>query len=63
MTKYVTQPEPAKAWCDPYPISQSIVHPTVMVAPPIDTKLLDQDGRRLYRVPDEIGFVPRRTRD
>jgi hypothetical protein len=34
-----------------------IGHPQVFVSEPIKTGIIDLEGRDLYRLPDEIGFL------
>lgn len=63
MSRYIMANDAPKADdnTDWYPMpAQTMVHPSISVGPPIDTGLLDQHGRKLYRIPDEIGFMPRR---
>jgi hypothetical protein len=59
MSRYVAVRQPPEAEWD-WSVPPTIVHPTVSVGPPVDTGLLDAQGRRIYRIPDEVGFVPRR---
>lgn len=63
MSRYVMRANPPTKsdwwWDQPSP-PHTITHPQISEGPPIDTGLLDADGRKIYRCPDEIGFLPRR---
>lgn len=60
MPRYlVVRPATEARWDDPV---VPLGHPTVFVCDPVDTGLRDHDGNRIFRTPDEIGFVPRRER-
>jgi hypothetical protein len=63
MTRYVTEMrKPPKAdWMDAV-VVPTLVHPVVSVGPPVYTGLLDRNGHRILRVPNEVGFVPRREK-
>lgn len=56
MPRYATMP-PAADIGDPVP-APALPHPLAYVTEPIKTGLLDQSGRDIYRMPDQIGFLP-----
>lgn len=57
MARYVTQAtaRPQRMFYgDPAP---PLPHPTVYVGEPVDTGLIDPNGNKIMRVPDQIGFL------
>lgn len=52
MSRYTTS---MSDWWDP-PQPQ-LPQPTAWVAEPLDTGLLDPSGKRIFKLPDPIGFV------
>ena len=60
--RYVTKAPRSDGFWDDRMVAP-LSHPQVFVADPVDTGLLDGAGRKLYRVADEVGFVPRRERE
>ena len=59
MSRYVVAPKPkADSFWDDRMV-QPLGHPLVFVSEPIKTGLLDKDGNPIYRLPAEIGYLPR----
>lgn len=58
MARYVTgiAARPRAFWWD-QPVNPQLPHPQAIVSDPVDTGLLDADGRKIYRTPDPVGFV------
>ena len=56
MSRYVALPKPRADFWDDRMVSP-LPHPMVDSAIPIKTGLLDMNGRDLYRLPDQVGFV------
>jgi hypothetical protein len=52
----------ADGWPDP-PSPQTLPHPLVYPSEPMKTGLLDQHGNAIYRLPDEVGFLPGMQKD
>lgn len=57
MPRYVSKGQTTRSFWWDQPVNPQLPHPQVVVSDPVDTKLLDADGRRIYRLPDPIGFV------
>lgn len=57
MSRYVTLAQGPKSYLDAP--AQPLPHPIVYDRDPIKTGLLDKDGREIYRLPDEIGYIRR----
>lgn len=56
MARYTIKREPAKAsWWEAAP--QPLPYPQLWLPEPVDTKLLDADGNKIMRHPDQIGFI------
>ena len=59
--RYVVIPERPKAnWFDPEPmlVGKTVHEPEA----PVDTGVLDPNGRKIYRVPGPVGFVELKER-
>ena len=56
MARYVTERPVTGEWWNPQP-APALPHPQVFVSDPVDTGLLDPAGRKIMRLPDEIGFI------
>lgn len=56
MPRYVVAPPTRTSWDDPAP-APALPHPLAYVSEPVKTGLLDPNGRDIYRVPDQIGFL------
>lgn len=55
VARYISIREPAKSsWWEATP--QPLPHPQLWLPEPVDTKLLDADGNKILRMPDQIGF-------
>lgn len=46
--------DPSAWWQTPY---GALPHPQAVQSEPVDTGLLDASGRRILRLPDQIGFI------
>ena len=60
MARYFSTPKQRREtsyWDEP--VIQPLGHPTVFVSDPVDTGLVDQNGNRIFRTADQIGFVRR----
>lgn len=56
MARYISKPEPVTSnWWDASP--QRLPYPNLWLPEPVDTKLVDANGNKIMRYPDQIGFV------
>lgn len=59
MSRYFSKPQEkapiVSAWWETQ--MPPLNHPTATEPAPVDTGLLDADGRKIYRLPDQIGFI------
>lgn len=56
MARYISSREPEKSYWYDTP-AQPLPHPQLWLPAPVDTKLFDADGNKIFRMPDPIGFV------
>jgi len=59
MPRYTTRAPQTRdrVWTEEERLTPPLPHPSVFVGEPVNTGLLDKDGRRLCRLPDCIGFL------
>lgn len=55
MPRYVVMAPRAEYWSDRE--MPSLPHPIAYESGPVDTGLKDSEGRPIYRMPDQIGFL------
>jgi hypothetical protein len=53
---YFVGKKPKGEWWSDQP-APPLGHPQVFVQEPVDTGLLNEDGKPIYRGPDRIGFI------
>ena len=57
MSRYIARNIPKADYSEDRAI-QPLGHPQVFVAEPVNTGIVDKNGTPIYRLPDQIGFLP-----